>query len=212
MNQAVAAETRAQDHKTPSIAGSLIFRIKTFVFQTVRAIRNISASARAERGHALTRARVLAESSTPLSSSCDQREAPLVAGKIQNLRIAIREIDGVEIRANQTFSFWAQIGRPSRRKGYARGRELRQGCLIPTIGGGLCQLSNALYQCALESGFEIVERHGHSQVIPGSAAEYGMDATVFWNYIDLRFRSSGVFRIEAGLANGRLVVRFKGNS
>src|SRR5262249_41959133 len=158
-----------------------------------------------ERGHALTRARVLAESSTPLSSSCDQREAPLVAGKIQNLRIAIRAIDSLEVPANQMFSFWGHIGRPTRRKGYARGRELRQGCLIPTIGGGLCQLSNALYQCALESGFEIVERHAHSQVVPGSAAELGMDATVFWNYVDLRFKSSAPFRIEASLAGGRLI-------
>src|SRR5215471_19276128 len=209
MNQAVATEMSVQQHKLPSIAGSLMFRFKTLVFQTDRMIRNISRSPRAACGQSLTRARMLAESSTPLSSSCDQREAPLVAGKIQNLRIAIREIDGVEIRANQTFSFWAQIGRPSRRKGYARGRELRQGCLIPTIGGGLCQLSNALYQCALESGFEIIERHAHSQVVPGSAAEYGMDATVFWNYVDLRFRSTSAFRIEASLAGGRLIVRFK---
>ena len=209
MNQAVATEMSVQQHKLPSIAGSLMFRFKTLVFQTDRMIRNISRSPRAACGQSLTRARMLAESSTPLSSSCDQREAPLIAGKIQNLRIAIREIDGLEIQANQTFSFWAQIGRPSRRKGYARGRELRQGCLIPTIGGGLCQLSNALYQCALESGFEIIERHAHSQVVPGSAAEYGMDATVFWNYVDLRFRSSAPFRIEASLAGGRLIVRFK---
>jgi hypothetical protein len=134
----------------------------------------------------------------------------LTAGKIQNLRVAVRAIDGLEIPANQVFSFWAQVGRPSRRKGYARGRELRQGCLIPTIGGGLCQLSNALYQCALESGFEIIERHQHSQVVPGSAAEYGMDATVFWNYVDLRFRSSAAFRIEAHLTGDSLVVGFKG--
>jgi hypothetical protein len=209
MNQAVAAETRTKEHQTPAIAGTLIFRFKTFAFQTERAIRNIFGNSRGARGQSLAQTRVLSQSSTPLSSSCDQREAPLVAGKIQNLRIAIREIDGLEIGPNQTFSFWAQIGRPSRRKGYARGRELRQGCLIPTTGGGLCQLSNALYQCALESGFEIIERHAHSQVVPGSAAEYGMDATVFWNYVDLRFRSNAAFRIEASVASGRLIVRFK---
>jgi hypothetical protein len=82
--------------------------------------------------------------------------------------------------------------------------------MIPTVGGGLCQLSNALYKCALESGLEIIERHAHSQVVPGSAAEYGMDATVFWNYVDLRFKSSTAFRIEASLRGDRLVVRFRG--
>src|SRR5262249_5259909 len=172
----------------------------------------IRGAGRHARGQALIGADVLAECSTPLSTTCDERETALVAGKIQNLRRAIRQIDGLEVPGNGVFSFWGQIGRPTRRRGYARGRELRQGCLIPTIGGGLCQLSNTIYQCALESGFEIIERHAHSQVVPGSAAEYGMDATVFWNYVDLRFKSSAAFRIEASLSGERLVVRFKGDS
>jgi hypothetical protein len=95
-------------------------------------------------------------------------------------------------------------------KGYVAGRELREGCLIPSIGGGLCQLSNALYDAALRAGFEIVERHAHTQVIPGSLAESGRDATVFWNYVDLRFKSEHPFRIEAALTRDSLVVRFRG--
>ena len=95
--------------------------------------------------------------------------------------------------AHAVFSFWKQVGRTNRLKGYVAGRELREGCLIPSIGGGLCQLSNALYDAALQAGFEIVERHAHSQVIPGSLAEAGANATVFWNYVDLRFRSHHAF-------------------
>jgi hypothetical protein len=74
----------------------------------------------------------------------------------------------------------------------------------------MCQLSNALYQCALDSGFEIVERHAHTRVIPGSSSAAGRDATVFWNYVDLRFRSRHSFRVEARLTRDNLVVRFKG--
>src|SRR5215469_3820598 len=209
MNQAIVVQPSAHVHGAPSIVGALIFRLKALVFQAERMLRNIHGARRFDRGQTLIDATVIAECSTALSTNYDERETPLVKGKIQNLRIAIRQIDGLEVSANQVFSFWGHIGRPTRRKGYARGRELRQGCLIPTIGGGLCQLSNALYQCAVESGFEIVERHAHSQVVPGSAAESGMDATVFWNYVDLRFRSSAPFRIEASLAGGRLIVRFK---
>ena len=214
INQAAVEQARTEvdgrNHEAPSILGTLIFRLKAFVLQRERGLRNVRGPRRYVRGSGNQKARVLAQSSTRLSSSCSQREIPLTAGKIQNLRIALRAIHGIEVPAGQAFSFWAQIGRPSRQKGNARGRELRQGCLIPTIGGGLCQLSNALYQCALESGFEIVERHAHSQVVPGSAADYGMDATVFWNYVDLRFRSSSAFRIEARLTSDSLVVRFKG--
>ena len=63
--------------------------------------------------------------------------------------------------------------------GFVAGRELREGCMVSSIGGGLCQLSNALYAAALEAGCEIVERHAHSKVVPGSLAERGLDATVF---------------------------------
>lgn len=95
-------------------------------------------------------------------------------------------------------------------KGYVEGRELREGCIIPNVGGGLCQMSNALYDAAVEANFEIVERHAHTQVVPGSLAEKDRDATVFWNYVDLRFRSEKPFRIEAYLGEKDLVVTFRG--
>ncbi len=91
-------------------------------------------------------------------------------------------------RGNEVFSFWRHVGRPTRGRGFADGRELREGCIVPSVGGGFCQLSNALYAAALDAGCEIVERHAHSRRVPGSMAEAGRDATVFWNYVDLRFR------------------------
>src|SRR5262249_38951602 len=110
----------------------------------------------------------------------------------------------------ETFSFWRQLGRPSRRRGFVTGRMLQQGCLVPATGGGLCQLSNALYQAALASGCEIVERHAHSRRVPGSAAALGRDATVAWNYVDLRFRARAPLLIEARLTRDELVIRFRG--
>ena len=52
----------------------------------------------------------------------------------------------------ETFSFWRAAGRATRARGYVIGRELRQGCMIPTIGGGLCQLTNALSRVAHQAG------------------------------------------------------------
>jgi hypothetical protein len=86
------------------------------------------------------------------------------------------------------------------------GRELREGCIIPQIGGGICQLSNAIYDAALKAGLEVVERHGHSQVIKGSLAELGRDATVFWNYIDLRLRGAQDWQLQAKMERNRLIV------
>ena len=152
---------------------------------------------------------VIAESKSKLWSNNQGAELKLEAGKVHNLRMALRRLNGVEIPAGRAFSFWSQVGLPVRWKGYARGRELREGCIIPSVGGGLCQLSNALYDAALSAGFEILERHAHSKVIPGSLAEVGRDATVFWNYVDLRFKSNNPFRIEILMTSDELIVRLK---
>jgi len=154
---------------------------------------------------------VAAESRTKLWTESDPAERYLVAGKIHNLRVAVKKLNGLEVGAGQIFSFWRQIGKATRFRGFVAGRELREGCIIPSVGGGLCQLSNALYDAALRSGFEIVERHAHSEIVPGSVAEAGRDATVFWNYVDLRFRSGQPFRIEAELDTDNLTVRFRGD-
>ena len=68
----------------------------------------------------------------------------------------------------------------------------------------------ALYEAALDAGLEIVERHAHSRIVPGSRAARERDATVFWNYVDLRFRSQHAFRIEARLRGGMLEVVIRG--
>jgi glycosyltransferase involved in cell wall biosynthesis len=137
-------------------------------------------------------------------------EFALQAGKVQNLRVAARYLDGLVIPAGQVFSFWRQVPRPTRGYGFVQGRELREGCVIPSVGGGLCQLSNALYDAALTAGFEIVERHAHSRKLSGSMAAAGRDATVFWNYVDLRFRPQAAVQLSVKLTKEELIVRFLG--
>jgi glycosyltransferase involved in cell wall biosynthesis len=202
------------ERKIPTYADAVAFRFKTTLLQIRRSLvdlrgRNVS---RHSFGDKLANSPAIATSRTKLWTEIDARERFLVAGKIHNLRLAIAKLDGIEIPAGATFSFWKHIGRASGLRGFVEGRELREGCIIPNVGGGLCQLSNALYDAALQAGHEIVERHAHTQVIAGSLAEQGRDATVFWNYVDLRFRSEKAFRIETKLKSDELVVRFRGES
>jgi hypothetical protein len=195
----------------PTRLDALAFRVKAGLFRLDRARRNLfdKDAVRFDVAAALAAAPVIAESKTKLWTEANDAERPLLVGKVHNLRLALRHIDGVEIPAGRIFSFWAHVGRPTRLRGFVAGRELREGCVIPSVGGGLCQLSNALYDAALKAGFEIVERHAHTQVIPGSLAEVGRDATVFWNYVDLRFRAATGFRIEADMDADHLVLRFR---
>lgn len=193
-------------------AGALVFRAKAAGLRLARGARNLRGGPRRHpRASALMDAPVLAESVSQLWTEDGPRELPLVAGKVHNLRRSIRHLDGIEIPAGAVFGFWAQVGRASRRRGFVAGRELREGCLIPSVGGGLCQLSNALYQAALEAGCDIVERHPHTRPVPGSQAAAGQDATVFWNYIDLRFRARHPLRIEARMDARTLTIRLRGS-
>ncbi len=207
----VRADSEADPEPKPTPASEIRFRIKASLLQARRVFQNICSGdiQQHRKGELLRDETVIAESKSRLWSNVRSAEIRMEAGKVHNLRMAIRRLNGIEIPAGRVFSFWSQVGLPVRWKGYTQGRELREGCIIPSIGGGLCQLSNALYDAALGAGFEILERHAHGKVIRGSLAEVGRDATVFWNYVDLRFKSIEPYRIEVLMTSDELIVRFK---
>ncbi|MEO6908376.1 MAG: VanW family protein, partial [Abditibacteriaceae bacterium] len=189
-----------QHEATPTRFSALIFRGKATLLQMRRAWQDTADGiARYPSGNIADFPFVIAETRTPLWSHNTATEWMLQAGKVQNLRCALRRLYGARIPADGTFSFWKQVGQATRRRSFAEGRLLREGCLMPAIGGGLCQLSNALYDVALQADLPIVERWGHSNIVPDSAAASGRDATIAWNYIDLRFRPTKDVLIEAFL-------------
>jgi len=187
-----------------------IFRLKIAGLIGKRFIHNILSPCRKFRFETNSvEAPVISSSETELWNPNDnENNWILTAGKIENLRIAARKINGLNVQANQTFSFWKHIGYPNFGQGFVVGREIREGCIVPTVAGGLCQLSNALYDAALKANFEIIERHKHTKIIKGSLAEKDRDATVKWNYLDLRFKAEYDFKIEVELNSTHLMVKF----
>jgi vancomycin resistance protein YoaR len=199
--------------KTPTRLSSALFLGKATLLQVKRATQDFSKSiVRHSQSSDESFSKTLTASVTQLWTDTNVSEEWYQRGKIQNLRQAASRLDLCVIPAEQVFSFWRQVGRASRRKGYVPGRMLQEGCMIPAIGGGLCQLSNSIYQVALESGCEILERHPHSRVVPGSATAGGRDATVAWNYIDLRFRPSTAMQLRVMLTATDLRVSLHSTS
>ena len=116
----------------------------------------------------------------------------LQENKIVNLSIARQNIDGLLIHPGETFSFWKQVGEATEEKGYLEGIRLSQGEVKPGVGGGLCQLANLLLWMAWHSPLQVVERHHHSfDPFPDDrrALPFGSGASVFFNYVDLRFHN-----------------------
>lgn len=213
MSDRLANVQALPDRAVPTRWGNAIFETKAALLRLRRAGADLSSAApkRHRAGSKLADAPVLATIRSPLwTTKGGAKDRALNAGKIQNLRAAISGLDGVEVNAGEVLSFWRQVGKPLKRRGFVEGRELREGCMIATVGGGLCQLSNALHEAALDAGLEVIERHAHTRVVPGSRAEVGRDATIFWNYLDYRIRSPRPFRVEAKLTASDLELTIRG--
>lgn len=203
----VAGDEGAAPSRKHTRLSAALFRIRVMGRQVERGIRDcFDGLRRCERFDDPSFSVLACESRTKLRSDHRVAEQFYQEGKVQNLRKAVESFDCSLVEAGQVFSFWKQIGRPSARRGYVVERMLQQGCMIPATGGGLCQLSNALYDVALQAGCEILERHAHSRVVAGSAAAAGRDATVAWNYVDLRFRSRDPMLIRARVTDDELVI------
>jgi len=205
--------TRTEDLAPPSRGDAVLFEAKASAFRLRRLFRNaLTGPRRLAKADAADFGIVVAQSRTPLWAEVPASERTLQRGKVQNLRVAARQLDGTLMTPGAVFSFWKQLGRTSVTRGFARGRMLKEGCIVPATGGGLCQLSNALYDVALKVGLEIVERHAHSRRVPGSQAKQGRDATVAWNYVDLRFRSPVPILLRVRLDASDLIVELLGQT
>lgn len=200
----------AAEHHEPSRGEAVVFYLKSRVLIARRWWRERGQPvALHPRGGTRRADPVAGTAKAPLWTQISAAEFPLTAGKVQNLRAACRRLDGIEVPAGEVFSFWKQLGRTTRAAGFTEGRELRSGCLVPNLGGGLCQLSGLLHAAALAAGLEVVERHAHSRTLPGTPLPPERDATVFWNYVDLRFSAPFAWRLETRLTATDLVVSIR---
>lgn len=135
------------------------------------------------------------------------------AGKRTNLALAAPCFDGLALGPERPLSFWRALGPITPERGFVAGMELRGGCIVPSLGGGLCLISNLLFEVALELGWDILERHGHTlQATPHDETRlWGLDATVFWPYVDLRLRPRRPVRLGLRLDQDQLVVSVDGD-
>lgn len=112
--------------------------------------------------------------------------------KVQNLKIAAKNLHNLIIEPNEVFSFWYRVGKTSKSKGYQIGMMLHNGKVVEGIGGGLCQMGNLIFWMALHTPLTVVERWRHSyDVFPDSnrTLPFGSGATLSYNYIDLQFKN-----------------------
>lgn len=128
----------------------------------------------------------------------------------QNLAKACQSINGIVLMPGERFSYNQALGERTEANGYRPGASYAGSETVYTVGGGICQVSSALYYCTLLADLEIIDRDCH-----GFAPSYmrlGTDATVSWGTLDFVFRNSMNYpiRIEATASGGSVTVQVLG--
>ncbi|MBI6872112.1 VanW family protein [Clostridium aciditolerans] len=142
--------------------------------------------------------KVLATFSTTILDSDENR--------VNNIRLASQKINGFVLKPGETFSFNKIVGKRDYNKGYKKAKVLVNGESNEGVGGGICQLSSTIYNAALKSGMQIIERHTHSGEV--GYIPRGQDAAVSYGYKDLKFKNLNSYPVKfiVNIKNGKVYV------
>ena len=146
--------------------------------------------------------KIIASYTTQFNSAAENRT--------ENIIIAARALNETLVKSGETFSFNATIGPRIAKNGYKEAPVYLNGKLVPDWGGGVCQVSSTLYNAALLSDMNIVERTSHYQ--PPGYVPLGQDATVADNQLDLKFvnTSSNSIFITSAVYGNQITVQIWG--
>lgn len=114
-------------------------------------------------------------------------------GESHNVNLAAKSAKGIVIPPGGIFSQNQLIGPYTSDRGYKMGTSFAGANLVKTEGGGVCKIATTLYNVAILSDLEILERHNHS--MPVNYVPYGQDATVAYGHKDFRFKNTYDFPI-----------------
>ncbi len=105
-------------------------------------------------------------------------------GRKHNIALAARKIDGTVLLPEEEFSFNDTVGRRTTANGFESALIIQDGEYVEGVGGGVCQVSSTLYNCALLSGLTVTCVRAHSLQVSYVAPSF--DAMVS-TASDLRF-------------------------
>jgi vancomycin resistance protein YoaR len=113
--------------------------------------------------------------------------------RVFNVQLMARFLDGQVIKPGQTFSFNKRVGPRTPERGFKEGQAIVGGLLLPSIGGGVCQVATTVFDAAFYAALPIKSRVNHAWYISHYAM--GMDATVADGGPDLVFKNDSKYGI-----------------
>lgn len=112
-----------------------------------------------------------------------------IPNRIHNVKLAASKVSGILVKPGEEFSFDKYLGDVSKATGYATAYVITNGKTVLGDGGGVCQVSTTLFRALLNAGLPITERHAHAYRVGYYEEDSppGIDATVFYPSVDLKF-------------------------
>lgn len=131
--------------------------------------------------------------------------------RVHNISLAAKKIDNFLLTPGAVFSFNQVVGEASLKNGFKEAPVIVNEQFVMGAGGGICQVSSTIYNAALKAGLRIIERHNHRLSV--SYLPPGLDATVAYDYLDLKFQNNlkTNILIHAYVAKNCLNVYFFGD-
>ncbi|MBS2008899.1 MAG: VanW family protein [Cyanobacteria bacterium SZAS TMP-1] len=129
-----------------------------------------------------------------------------------NFYTATKNLDGAVIKPHAVFSFNGRVGPRQAERGFVGAPSYLAGQKQNSAGGGICLVSSTLYQVALLSGMDIVERTPHTNTV--SSVAPGLDATVWYGRADLKFKNpyDQAVAIDCHQEGQQLIISIKGDA
>lgn len=112
-----------------------------------------------------------------------------IPNRVHNVQLASSRVNGILVKPGEEFSFDKYLGDVSKATGYATAYVIANGKTVLGDGGGVCQVSTTLFRALLNAGLPITERHAHAYRVGYYEEDSppGLDATVFYPSVDLKF-------------------------
>ncbi len=114
--------------------------------------------------------------------------------RAENIRLAVKAIDGTILLPGETFSFNTVVGQRTAAKGYKTANTYSSAGISSAIGGGVCQVSTTLYNVCLLANMKIDERNPHIYTV--SYVPLGRDAAVSFGTEDFRFTNNTAWPVK----------------
>jgi vancomycin resistance protein YoaR len=112
------------------------------------------------------------------------------SNRVHNIAVGANALNSQLIKPGDEFSTLKLLGNIDAAHGYLPELVIKDAKVLPEDGGGLCQVSTTLFRAVLNAGLNVTERQNHSLRVSYYEPPVGLDATIYSNHPDFKFKNN----------------------